>query len=424
MLKFDASGDFQAPDQFVYLCNASGFGPGNFAPIFHLGKGRVKKVVICCGALENSKDALDLKHAIGPANRLLLKLPGLLGIARRDILMLYGDPDRSSGWMAKGSQIRAFAGDLPILANLQGGTKQLALGINDAMRISGAEWARITVTKPPIRTGVTALFGNDFDDRIIPLAKVAEPIPLQLLFELRDLHFDQKGALPKRAAYAKLAGLADSAWTKFTRNDQTAVMDRAKLSEFNGTFYRRDEKSIENNGLDISGVPHDQKAMLRRVFEFDCHPDKVTEKKLLPGFFASFVTGGWLEQAAFNQLTGRFGKSKDFDFTLNVPLRMTEKSDEEGEADILIKHGDCLHVVELKTAASSKQLRGKSRNQAANNRTMIGGDMARSWLVMPFLKDDGVADLQKSCRLSGVTLLAGSDALKELIKEIEQVMRC
>ena len=425
MLRFDPIEGFQAPDQFVYLCNATGFAPNNYAPIFHLGKQRVKKVVICCGAPERSTDSLDQKHALGPATSLGLKLPGLLGIAKRDILTLYGDPDRTSTWLGKGGQIKTFAGDLPILANLQGGTTQMSLGINDALRLSGLAWARVTVTKPPIRTVVGALFGNAVEDRIIPLANVAEHVPQNLLFELRGLGFDHEDARAKRAAYAELDGLADSVWTKLNRPDLTASQARQKLAAFNGTVFRNDEKDIEKNGLDLMNVPRDQKDMLARLFEFDQHPGSVTDKRLNPGHFASFVTGGWLEQATLNELRRKFAKRTDISFTLNVPLRGISKTDDEGEADILIKHGDCLHVVEVKTTATIKQLRSKHRNQAANNRKMVGGEMARSWLVMPFLKSEGAAfaDLQSSCRLSEVTLIAGLGALKTLVDQVGEATR-
>ncbi len=417
MIRYDRIDDFRVPEAFVYLCCATGFAPNNYAPVFHLGKGRVKKVVICCGAAPESHDPSDQKHAIKPARALQKMLAAQLNptsTSAVDIQLFYGDPNRPSDWLRLGAFVKAFADGLPVIANLQGGTAQMSLGIDRALETAKLDWLMVTVTKPPIQTAVTALFGNRIDEKFIPLNEVAENIPRELLFSVRGLEPDTIEAKNQRTYYEQRTDLATRIWDKMAGSEQA----RRALAQLNTANY---DESSSNAPLNLAALNLAETALrlIADIFELEADNLQIVNRHL-----SSFLTGGWLEQAALNHLTRHFVKRRDVTFTLNVPLCKIGGRDLEGEVDILVQHGENFHVVELKTSAGAKQLRAKHRNQTANNRNMVGGEMARAWLVMPFLTGDGeyVRQLKASCNLSQVSLIAGLGAFDQLARQIEALV--
>lgn len=421
-MQFESIEEFGLPEAYVYLCNATAYAPNNYAPVYQLGKERIRKIVICCGAPEGSTDAGDLKHAIEPAENLRSSLAYRLDLDdEQDILILHGDPDRPGDWMKICDKIKQFAPDLPVVANLQGGTTQMSLGINDALNASSLVWLRVTVTKPPIRTAVTALFGNSHGEKIVSLGDAVEQIPQDLLFASRGLQHEPKGVAGLRSWYDENADLADRIWQRVSQSHRWA----RTLALWNKAIFHADSRAIERTGLDLTslGLSDSQLSQIGRLFEAEKFPEQAVDGRITPGFFGPFVTGGWLEQAVCNHLRRHFKGKRNFAFTLGVPLRRLGMGEDEGEIDVLVQHGDNLHVIEVKTSATGKQVRARHRNQTSNNRQLVGGEMARAWLVMPMLDERHayLDALKKSCALSQVELIVGVGAMKKLAAQIEQL---
>lgn len=413
-ITFKEDSDFAIPDEFVLICNASSYGPINMMPIYHLGKGKIKKLVINCGVdIRINPTPQELHAAIIPARRLEAFALKTLKLQKSDILVVDNDPDAFLGW--ERGVAWAAAHNLPILCNFQGGTTQMSMGTLHALEASDANWMRLFVSKYPASVRIPVMAGGAYGEIAWPDDWVEERVPLDILlaslgYDLKQQETEHGGGISDQASR-----LYERFVTKVGRNQ----IDRnAALKAMNSL--KRETQSPRDLSLQ-------DRTLVAQWYGRSDHAIPWNNGHFTTIQQRDFYYGGWLERAIFDQVKLLLKHDPNFTVSLNFEVCVEGKPQTANEVDILIRHRDVFHLVEVKSSRTASYLNTAADKLIGINR-ILGGRPSRSWLCAPFVhfgdqSEHVAAQAEFTQRLDkkGITLLAGDGAVDQLHQQISEL---
>jgi Domain of unknown function (DUF1887) len=414
-ITFTIEDDVALPEAFVLICNASGYGPINMMPIYHLGKERIKKLVINCGIYDRSNPTQqESNSAVVPARRLKAFALQTLKLKNEDIMIVDNDPDAFLGW--ESGIAWAASHRLPILANFQGGTTQMSMGCEHALQASNANWMRLFVSKYPASVRIPVLVGNDFTEILWDDELVEERVPLDILltslgYQLKNHTTGDGGDVTHQANR-----LYDRFITKVGKNRPERNTVLATMNNSN-----RDNQSLASQSPST-------RALLSAWYGRNDHAIPWANGVFTNKAQQEFFYGGWLERAIFDQIRVTLEDDPNFSISLNFEVSLEGKTATANEIDILIRHRDVFHLVEVKTSRTTDYLNAAADKMIGINRILCGAP-SRSWLIAPFahfgdqpdqiaLKNEFIQRLNQK----GITVLMGDGAVEQLHREIGELV--
>lgn len=415
-ITFANGDDIAIPDEFVLICNATGYGPINMMPIYHLGKSRIKKLVINCGVFDRrNPTSQETQSAVLPAERLVKFAIATLGLRDKiDIHVVDGDPDEFLCW-DRGVQWAAIHG-LPILCNFQGGTTQMSMGTAHALQASSANWMRILVSKYPASVRIPVMVGNQFEEIYLLDEDIEERVPLDLLlgsqgYELIRQETGHGGAISHQA---------NRFYARFVTNISGQTRSRRDAMRAMNSLNRKTQSPVDL-------MPKEQ-ALVAEWYSADDNPIPWNRGYFKTSAQRKFFYGGWLERAIFDQIQLLTADKPNFTISMNFEFRLEKSHSPANEVDILIRQRDVFHLLEVKSSTSPDYLMAAADKLIGINR-IIGGRPSRAWLCAPFVnfgddangrhvRDEFTNRLEKK----GITLLVGDEAVNTLHNEIAKLV--
>lgn len=423
-MKFDTIEDVKIPQAFTYICSASGFNDVNLIPLYHFAKGRIKKLVIQVGVTDvNAPNANEAAHANRPASWLISFANHKFGLQQEDIHLVAGGPDEISVWQDGVTWAEQF--DLPILANLQGGTTQMSIGASEALMRSNNDFMRLFIGKAPAVTLAAVLIGNRQEIVAIPLTDETEWVPLDVALDARDLERVLPSDPDKEQVLGENAELAKNMLGRFCRVNPHKEFGRRRggliaLNREIAKFEKMNQEQQRSTPLDLGDKTKITDALGETICQHALWSNGQLTTKAQRGFFS----GDWFEQAMFDLIKEKFPPSKDFELWLNVHIgRMgVAQPDPMNEIDIFIKKRNILNLLEVKTAATPATIK-ESIDKLSSVRSAIASNLARAWLCVPMYSDTpfGAEEISGRAAKKGVTLLMGPNAVGDLLKEIARL---
>lgn len=411
---FPTEADVAIPDSFVMMCNATGYAPANMMPIYHLGKQRIKKLVINCGVLDRKNPSpQEMNSAVVPARRLKAFALETLKLKESDILIVDGDPDAFLGW--ERGVTWATSHGLPILANFQGGTTQMSMGAEHALQASDANWMRLFVSKYPASVRIPVLVGNNFTEILFYDDDVEERVPLDIL--LTSLGYRLKSQETGHGG-----GVSDQANRLYERFIASKGVQRTDRNAALGAI-----NSLNRETQSPANLSPSNRELVARWYERASHAVPWNNGVFTTQAQRKFFYGGWLERAIFDQIELILKDDPNFTVSLNFEICFGDNPKTSNEVDILIRHRDVFHLVEVKTSRTVNYLVEAADKLVGLNRILCGAP-SRSWLCAPFVHfgdtaDDAKvrADITARLNAKGVTLLVGDGAVDQLHREIAEL---
>jgi len=415
-MQFESTSAFTIPDKFTYVCSATKWAAGNLIPIYHLDKRRIASLVVLCGAMEKGPHtATQITDAIEPKDWLVKFARETLKLDDKDIRVVHGDPDSIVPWS------KAFGpnspADLPVICNLQGGTKQMAIGVLDALARSPLSWLRVFVGKFPATVHIAAQVGNDLLDFFVDDAMIKERVPLPVLLDAVGY---QSKAVSAVTAYAHHQAL--SAAMIFSqmigahvdhkeRDEALAIFKRHGIKDKRNT-----KRRVKDEIIDFRNFEPEILKLLEKYY--GC---PVWNSGYISGDpTCKFFQGGWLEQAVLDKVKAAIAHRPAFNAISNFEIKLKGSLHKATEIDILLHQGEVAHLIEVKTSTDEKFIQQAGDKLAANNR-LLGGRPAKAWLVLPFMKISDVTlrdERPQRLKDRGVRLLIGERAVDQLLAEI------
>ena len=195
LMKLSSWDEFNGKD-FVYVCSATGQSIVNLIPIFHLGKSRVKAIIILVGD-ENHSHASE-QASTKPAKWLADFALAYLKLDESKIKLLPGNSETFVGQWPKLLETAQEFG-LTLVANLTGGTKPMALAIDRTLMAIKEPYLAVTVDKSPALCRLSALLNNTEADHLI--TKIVEPVPLEVLVLSKEYELAERSGKKEELAF-------------------------------------------------------------------------------------------------------------------------------------------------------------------------------------------------------------------------------
>lgn len=420
-MKFASIKDIKIPDAFTYLCSATGYNDANLVPIFQFGHSGLKKFIIQVGTTHAyTPNANDQSQANAPATWLMEYAISRLGLSKDDVRFIYGNADELAPW--KQSVELAEKYGLPVLANLQGGTTQMSLGTSDALLLSKLDVMRLFIGKAPALTRASVIIGNSREMVTLPIRPETNSfIPLDTVLDIRALKRVEGSDRHISGFLGKYSSLADHMMQFFCSD--TAHKDAGKrlttLRQLNAAIEAHGKKS---SPLILTGETHVLAGLSKLIKESAAWDDGVLKTYQQRQFFG----GAWLERAIYNRVANKFGTDYRFKILLNVFIAKKvdanpQTNNNDNEIDLFLQKGNTLHLIEVKTSSSQKNI-NKSVDKLAGVRNAATSYLATAWLCVPaYWIDDEKAKAKviALAKSKGVTLLMGPTAVNELLAQIE-----
>jgi hypothetical protein len=418
-MKFNSIEDIKIPDAFTYLCSATGYNDVNLIPLYHFATGRIKKLVIQVGIQDPEKKQSDivLANASRPASWLLKFVIKEFGIAPTDIELIPGHPDDIACWETGITWAEQF--DLPILANLQGGTTQMSIGASEALMRSHCEVMRLFVGKAAAVTLASVVIGDNQKIVALPVTKESKWIPVEVMLDARDCEIAPPKDHNKAPYLMKHAIVAKQMLQRFCPvepSDPLLDKRREKLNELKSAIKNHDGQSA----LDLSR----RTSFIEMLGEDICASAPWKEGRLDKPQ-RDFFSGDWFEQAIFDLINKHCPSSADFEYRLNVSIRQTEKNKQPtmNEVDIFVKKRNILNLLEVKTAAGPEFI-VSSIDRLSGVKHALTSPLAKAWLCVPLYvgtPEVSADEMTSRAEKKGVTLLTGKNAVARLLGEIKRL---
>jgi len=413
------------PDgQYIYACIATRFGPGNMIPAFQLGKGHIAHLFILRGAVNADDESHNQwREAVLPARRLQDFAFVELGLPMDCITVLDGDPDSFVGWGNAAARIADVADTLhlPVLLNMQGGTKQTGSGVLYALGERNVEVMPVFYSKYPASPRVIFRDGNALVEGNLDIE--AAPLPTKLLIEAAGLNVldDSACGVDARRMFKSHAeqidAIADRAFGTrrgnwVYRKDALAII---KLINRANYFYSNEPPFAFSDSISqttLAGFLDPENAMA--LFESGLIWDPAAIR---------LATGGWLEYHVFATVQRAFAGHDRVEVSHSIALKGPRATGEAAEIDVLVRIGDRLHLIEVKTSTGSKRAGehlGKQMRDLGALKKQIAGAPCQAWIVAPFLTftEEAGAEWERRGMDEGVTLLNGPAAIARLVDEL------
>lgn len=404
------------PDKFIYVCSATQGAAVNLAPVVQAGIERIARVHILRGG---GAAGADLGQARKPHDDLRR---AILGIAKRAGVKIDiappqdGDTAEPDDWGRALAEVRKRASSegLPVVFNLVGGTKAMAIG--------GMLGCADSEAGP-----VNLLFS---DARLRPCFLTAQgrlALPAQRELSLAE-YIDGYGLKEEDRAHRE-------SWASFCAEQHAALDAFAQfLCENPGFIWHLNDFSHK-----FPFGPRGQVSLPAEIGWPDRFPDALVQglaalTEILDfemnafgiaiparGFAWKFIfEGGWLEAILFNHACEFFKGRNDVEVVANLKLRDLDEQKTLTEIDVAILSGSQLHVLEAKS--------GSHRNgddwlrQMLQLRARLCGPHARIAVFNPS-PHDKLLDLLARAGRSNIELMTGSKTglvvrLNDMLKAI------
>lgn len=417
---FADADQFAVPDRFVMICNASGVPNANLAPIYHLGRERIAALAINCGVMDHDNPTIEERqNAVEPAEWLKAFACRELGLGIDCVRLFEGDPDGIADWARTDADSAvgwATEFGLPVVANLQGGTTQMSVGLAQALSDSGADWMRCFLGKRPPLTYLPLRIGGEMTDLLV--TSPAEIAPLDVLLDARGyVRFDDEKSRQRKRYMLDHAPAARKVLTQFL----SAYMKqetRWPLMDARSALARQLEDRNEDAGYPYRlRVQEDWDVPFRNVLGEELWNDGLIESDAQRNFLA----GGWLEQAIAERIEGWLSRQSGWRVDTGLAFRRKDGFDAMNEVDIVVGQQELCHLIEVKSGRYMDDIREWGDKLVKLNR-ILAGRPGKSWIVAPFgwIDNDAFRDEQvQRLAKSGVRVLMGPTALEDLRCEIE-----
>lgn len=402
----------QLPEEFTYVCIASGQPQVNLVPFFALGANRVKHVIIIRGMTANPS-AAEVAQAQQPADR----LRQFFLDRQYAVEIITGHPDRvvCDAWGKVAARAKNVG--LPIIANLTGGPKQVAFGI-DAQLSKLPNYYRLFVGKYPDDCWLISATDPRHEHRIPP----AGYLPLADAVAIRGLRLLPEDTIRRNlrewnALDEYLNGLRDAIWPDGFAAPPApdAVQTIALLNSYTGQI------NDNNPRLSLRGAGGQLSRGANSIIELfsqgrDVFIDGIVDRQ----DWLRMVCGSWLELIIRRALIDGCAGMHGLEFLYSVALAWRGERDEVREIDIMIRKGGQLHLVEVKGSVDIKLkvLTGYIATLAATRQQTAG--TVKAWLILPFagLRGATAKEANRRAQAAGVILLHGDKAISGLIAEV------
>jgi hypothetical protein len=409
------------PEKFVYVCTATREAVVNLIPPYRLGLPRISKLVVLCGVLDEENlvegERLD---AVQPARWLSGSFArrDLTLDPKRDVLVLYGDPDKVLAWREHANTIAALG--LPVVINLSGGPKQVSFGIDlflrPLMRDAGLSYVSVHVSKYPALARAVCDVGGETHEHdldggdIVPFETVLRSKGQQLKAPSRE-DLDYSAFLG--AHRSDILAIGSRAFPNGGAGGVIAPQARTACMIVNRVNAARDKKDEP-----LEFFPQQAKC----VEEF-LDPDRklglVAKDKVLPGPQKKVCTGGWLETYLAAYLRDEF---PDLAIQENLQICLSGIGRDFSEMDVALRKREQLHIIELKSSARTTGL-GDALSKLGGKKANFCGRPGMAWFVAPFMTMTAgeAADYEARARQFSVKLLYGPNAIAELVEDIRSL---
>nr|WP_294555165.1 hypothetical protein [uncultured Rhodopila sp.] len=428
------------PQKFVYVCSAGQAAIVNAVPLVHAGLDRVAEVVVFCGASRSDPDTTQRNQAVEPTRQFIETLqhwcPGL------QVTPIFGDPDNIAFWQGKTAAIAEKAtADIPIVLNLTGGRKQMALGaLAGSLSAATASRYLIFVGGTPLRTNFVDL--ESMEQYPAP-ANQELTLPQYLgLYGVRQVKA-QATAAQQRAHEIHAEPI-----------EEFASIVMADAAAIQAIIQKAVEPCLPDHGR--SFVPGPVNPWVHGTGAYRHRFQAAIALRILGGYFgftsmldsngrevvhagsiegAKLLAGGWIEALLYNRLQQRFNNREDITILPNVSVAFVDTGSHDsgedlGEFDIAVMIRSQLHIIETKVAHFQSHEKGaaaKALAQIDKWKRMLLGQFGRFILVQPRqtlgqLQHKRSSFLERATH-SGADLMMGPQALDETIGLVERLGR-
>ncbi|MGE4046217.1 MAG: DUF1887 family CARF protein [Acetobacteraceae bacterium] len=441
------------PPRFIYVCNASRASLVNFLPVAHAGIESIDQAVIFCGASgPDTNDGNDRAEAVDPALRLARQLTRLshdrLSLSQGSIQILYGSPVRVSAWDRKMRDLVTETAEpdgtgLPVVFNLKGGTKEMAIGGVLGLATAGARSFLVTVKDQyslvecvrPGSQDILPVQGDDLDlERYLETYGFREHIDpdpgrshqqravFEALCQAEKERIQAFAAcmLPSAPSLWPLLHnalkdvfQAENAGSDFT-NSRPIPLPSPGNAHQTGTCLQLEKALTALSGF--PGLETDRNAA-----------GNVTAFRITDAVAARFLTGGWLEATLYLALRDALGHRNDVTVAAGLALSPEDKPDDrETELDVAVIIGSQLIIIEAKcsvmTGHAAMRIGERSLPQVENNKRMLGGQVCRALIANPCitwprLEHQKGAVIQRAQR-GGIELFLGPTAVTDVVEYV------
>ena len=437
MIRFDRMEDFILPEAYVYVCSATKSAPVFLTPIYHLGKHRLKKLVILCGVEDPEEPkSSELTEALLPAQRLRDFAVSKLGLVNgTDILIVYNSADDFAGWEKAAQAATGFAadaGDIPILANLTSGTKQMSHGIDHYLTLLDANWMRLMIGKRPATASLIVPVGNGLKPYWFESEnEISAQPPFDVLISAMGVDVIETDLLRKKRKYYAQGSKQSAALFKALKTEDgwealhaINVANSANGESKKPLILSQKLTDIGKQSRKFKGDGHKALQNCEMIYAPAVGHDFWADGHFEQGKKRAFLTGGWLEQYVLDQVSEAVRIKRHFVVRSQVELGITGKPETVHEIDVLLQQDAMFHLIEVKSNTSPAKFFDYAQKLAAINRA-IAGRPAQSWIVAPFVRFpsdiERDAAIERCNLLYQVRLLTGPDAIDALLMDIEKL---
>ncbi len=407
--------EFYNIEGFTLICSATGAAQVNLIPLYHLGKERIRKIVLLHGHNGRTDDQLTALQADWPSSWLedFARAAGGLGLPDDCIKVVHGSAESVFGQWSEAVVWAKDAG-LPVLCNLSGGTAQMTAAILMELQEKQVPCFFLTIDKAHSRTRITGRIGNAMQERVLTDDEIRAFVPWQVLTASKHLKSARTPRKVAELAFQQGNGLhAARIWSTIHDDRDRGIAALKKLGA--RVFSTPKDCPIDAREPEISRI-------------FDQGWEHWKDGNLTP-LVADFCNGGWLEQYVADEVA-RIGLDGDI-FALAAGLEFADErrirgSDDPlllGEFDLIVLEGDQPHLVEVKAVTwAGKDAKVQTwLDKLSAWRPVLGGPPTRAWIIAPFLSfPNGQAKKEFLGRAqdAGISLYRGVDAVKQLCADL------
>lgn len=431
------------PETFVYVCSASRSNIVNVLPMVHGGLQRIARMVVLCGARsEDSRDGTERAEAVDPALRLRRIACDWADGAIAEPDIRWGDPADIACWRGHMTAVcdAAARDGLPVLFNVKGGTKEMAIG--GVMASAGHDLRVVTVRGAPFVVEEITSAGQSALPRFgqVSLARYLDAYGL-----IEDQPEMRQQAMAFYAASAeRLAGLAGLLLPR--QPGETQLIDTvigvlnksvgdSLYDDLGGGRRRFRGGTIEadaagRGGRSVAGIIADVlRAMdglpgCRLVAGSTLASLEVTREEA-----ARLLNGGWLEGYVYNRLFAHVGGRDDVEVVANLGLAHRQGQKRAAELDVAVLVKSQLHLIEAKTGRlTPKDAQGsgeRSLAQVDHVKKMLLGQVGKALIVNPReteARADHEGDFGLRARHGGEELFFGIGAIDRLVERVATIV--
>jgi hypothetical protein len=432
------------PERFVYVCSATRQSQVNMLPLVHADIHRIARVAILVGTSGSAAAATDHADAVRPAERLRRLINDW---APNIVVDQYytGDPSAMTDWFHHLNELcRQATPEQPVLFNVKGGTKEMAIG--GLVAVAKYQYDRV---------GLLTVAGDGRVDFIDPRnlqtsaaeVKAGASLGLRLMmqgyYEIdRERRLEKQEMLWERrtdiARYAEAVlpilltapHVLNNTISPVLRDEgRREVFSPGLISPCSVAGHELEPEIAEYWAGALSGL--DGMLGLEAKHDADRRPALFVHEKA----GAKLIKSGWLEAYLYHRVRHVIGHRNDVQLAANLRIAMDwrEGSDvkedaEIGEFDLAVMAGGQLHLVDAKTGNLGRHnaQQEKSLDQAARWKLALLGNHGAFALVAPRVtehppeQNDG-AFLTRA-RQAGIDLFLGPSAVDDVVEWLSRLV--